>query len=107
MAKAKDYDNSVFINCPFDPQYGPSLDALIFAVHDSGFRARCALEYSDSAENRFAKITQMVKECKFGIHDISRTEASKVGREMLPRFNMPVELGLFLGSKAFGIDHQQ
>jgi hypothetical protein len=100
--KSAEYENDVFINCPFDPEYYPIFDALVFAVHDAGFRARCALEYGDSADNRFSKITQIVKECKFGIHDISRTELSKVGRESLPRFNMPLELGLFLGSKAFG-----
>ena len=102
-----DYETNVFINCPFDAEYRPVLEALVFAVHDAGFRARCALEYSDSAVNRFAKITQIVKECRFAIHDISRTEFTKVGREMLPRFNMPLELGLFLGSKAFGDRNHQ
>jgi hypothetical protein len=97
-----DYENNVFINCPFDVQYRPIFDAIVFAVHDAGFRVKCALEYSDSAESRFAKITQIVRDCKYGIHDISRVEFTKVGRELLPRFNMPLELGLFLGSRAFG-----
>ena len=34
------------------------------------------------------------------IHDISRTELDK--KTSLPRFNMPFELGLFLGAKKFG-----
>ena len=39
-----------------------------------------------------------------GIHDISRTESS--GKPRLPRFNMPLELGMFLGAKQYG-DGQQ
>lgn len=38
------YDYDVFINCPFDPEYRSVLDALVFVVHDCGFRVRCALE---------------------------------------------------------------
>jgi len=102
MTKVADYDKNVFINCPFDDQYRPTFDAIVFAIHDAGFRARCALEYGDSSENRFSKIIQIIKECKYGIHDLSRIELSKVGRKSLPRFNMPLELGLFLGSKEFG-----
>lgn len=102
MTKALDYDRNVFINCPFDEAYRPTFDAIVFAIHDAGFRARCALEYGDSSENRFSKIVGIIRECKYGIHDISRIELSRVGRKFLPRFNMPLELGLFLGSKEFG-----
>lgn len=38
------------------------------------------------------------------IHDISRTELNRSG---LPRFNMPLELGLFLGARRFGADAQR
>src|SRR6266403_3735989 len=75
-------------------------DAIVFAVHDCGFVARCALEASDSEEARIGKILAIIAKCKFGIHDISRTELSK--NTKLPRFNMPLELGLFLGDKTFG-----
>jgi hypothetical protein len=40
------------------------------------------------------------EECRFGIHDISRIEHDTVNH--LPRFNMPFELGLFLGARHFG-----
>ncbi|MDP9342367.1 MAG: nucleotide-binding protein [Actinomycetota bacterium] len=71
----------------------------MFAVHDSGFYARSALEVADSAENRFEKIAAIIKGSRFGIHDISRTESNDEG---LPRFNMPLELGLFLGCRRYG-----
>lgn len=92
----------VFINCPFDDEYRPMFRAIIFAVIRSGFRARSAQETDDTSENRFSKILQIIDESRFGIHDISRTEAD--GDPPLPRFNMPLELGAFLGAKRFGTD---
>jgi hypothetical protein len=41
----------------------------------------------------------MIGECDWGIHDLSRVE---VGAGGLPRFNMPMELGLRLGARLLG-----
>ena len=82
-----------------DEAFAPIFEAIVFAVHDAGFFPRSALEYDDAAQNRFDKILDLIEECRFGIHDLSRTELSPTG---LPRFNMPLELGLFLGCKRFG-----
>ena len=38
------YNNSVFINCPFDDDYRSLFRALVFAIEACGFGARCALE---------------------------------------------------------------
>jgi hypothetical protein len=73
---------------------------MVFTVVRSGFRARCALEIDDGGETRFSKICRIIGECKLGIHDISRTESD--GNPPLPRFNMPLELGLFLGARHLG-----
>ena len=94
------YEDSVFINCPFDSQYQAIFYALVFAVHDCGYVARCALEVDDSGLVRIQKIEQMISDCRFGIHDISRVESDP--HTQLPRFNMPLELGLFLGAKRYG-----
>ncbi|HUP58897.1 MAG TPA: hypothetical protein VNA69_00610 [Thermoanaerobaculia bacterium] len=51
------------------------------------------------------KILRIIGESPFGIHDISRVEPDRSSN--LPRFNMPLELGLFLGAKAFGVSAQQ
>lgn len=98
-ASAADYGHNVFINCPFDPDYKPIFEALVFAVHACGFLPRCALEAADSGTVRVEKIVQIIRECRFGIHDISRTELNSRG---LPRFNMPYELGLFMGAQRLG-----
>ena len=93
------YADSVFVNCPFDAEYQPIFHAIVFAIHDCGYVARCALEADDSGAVRIDKILAIIDQCKLGIHDISRTELSE---QNLPRFNMPLELGLFLGARRFG-----
>jgi hypothetical protein len=90
----------VFINCPFDPDYKALFQAIVFAVLKCGYQPRCALEVVDSGGTRIAKIEAIIEECSLGIHDISRTELDAANK--LPRFNMPLELGLFLGAKRFG-----
>jgi hypothetical protein len=90
----------VFVNCPFDEPYKPIFEAVAFAVHDCGYVARCSLEVTDASQVRIEKIAAIIAACKFGIHDISRTELDPATQ--LPRFNMPLELGLFLGAKRFG-----
>ena len=96
-----DYDRSIFINCPFDERYRPLFQALIFAVSDCGYIPHCALEVYDSGQVRIEKIFALIERCRFGIHDISRTELDP-GSD-LPRFNMPLELGIFLGAQRFGV----
>lgn len=94
------YASCVFINCPFDSNYLELRNALIFAIYDCGFTPRCALEEDNSGNVRFDKIQRLIEQSKFGIHDISRTELDQTTG--LPRFNMPLELGVFLGAKRFG-----
>jgi hypothetical protein len=90
----------VFVNCPFDEEYKILFNAAVFTIIRSGFVARCALETDNAADNRFDKICEIIRECRYGVHDISRTEVD--GDPPLPRFNMPLELGLFLGAKKYG-----
>src|SRR5438067_13615471 len=94
------YVDSVFINVPFDKKYLRLSNAIIFAVHDCGFVARSALEVEDSGEARVEKIFDIIEKSKFGIHDISRAGIDR--KTGLPRFNMPLELGFFLGAKRYG-----
>lgn len=97
MAK---YEDSVFLNVPFDTRYRRLSDALIFAVHDCGFIVRSALEIEDSGQARVDKILDIVEQSKFSIHDISRAGIDR--NTKLARFNMPLELGFFIGAKRFG-----
>lgn len=95
----------VFGNCPFDDEFAPGFQALIFAVLACQFRARCAREMDDGSETRIDKLYRIIEQCRFGIHDLPRTELDP--RSGLPRFNMPLELGIFLGAKRFGDEAQK
>lgn len=99
------YANSVFINCPFTPDFAPIFRALVFAVVDCGYRPRSALEVVDGSDIRLQKIERLIEESKFGVHDLSNMELD--GKSGLPRFNMPLELGIFLGAKRYGDDSQK
>lgn len=94
-----DYDSGVFINCPFDAAYRPLFDAIVLVVFVCGLVPRSALEIDDASQTRIDKIALLIENCRWGIHDISRVELNE---HDLPRFNMPLELGLFLGAKRFG-----
>lgn len=105
QSKSDNYDLSVFINCPFDRAYRPLFRAIAFSVIHCGFRARCALEIEDGSQVRIEKIFRIIEECRLGVHDLSRTELDRATK--LPRFNMPLELGMFLAAKRFGDTHQR
>jgi hypothetical protein len=100
VPRSAKFDDSVFLNVPFDQRYQKIFDALVFAVRDCGFVARCALESEDSSVVRVQKIFDLIRECRHGIHDISRAGIDRGSR--LARFNMPLELGIFLGAKNYG-----
>jgi hypothetical protein len=100
-----EYQLSVFINCPFDRTYRRLFYGIVFAIHDCGYIARSSLEIGDASEIRAHNIFKIISECRVGIHDLSRTELDK--RFKLPRFNMPLELGMFLGAKRYGEGRQK
>jgi len=100
-----DYPHSVFLNVPLDDKYRPIFEALVFAVHDCGFVARSAFESDDATQVRLSKLLEIIGSSKYGIHDISCTTVDR--KYKLPRFNMPFELGLFMGAKHFGQPQQR
>src|SRR5258708_35969334 len=73
---------------------------MVFTVRALGFADRCALEVDDASEVRLAKGTRIIEQCAYGVHDISSVGLG-TGTN-LPRFNMPLGLGLYLGCKLFG-----
>jgi hypothetical protein len=96
------YRDSVFINCPFDEEYLPIFRAIVFSVAASGLVPRSSLEHDDASQVRIEKIYRLIGSSAWGIHDVSRTELDAENR--LPRFNMPLELGVFLGAKRLAQD---
>jgi hypothetical protein len=95
---------NVFLNCPFDDAYKPSFEAVLFTIKASGYKVQCALEDNNTGAVRFDKLCRLIRECAKSVHDLSRTDLSAAG---MPRFNMPFELGLYLGAGRFGSKVQQ
>lgn len=104
MPKIPSYNDRVFFNCPFDSEYMPLFRAIIFAIYRCGFSPKSSLEEDNGLDSRLDKIIRLISLCKYGIHDISRTQLNNNG---YPRFNMPFELGLFFGAKKLGDQEQK
>ena len=94
------FDRSVFINCPFDDEFAPILQAVAFCVVYLGFYPRLAPENADNAAARLDRIIDLVRGSKYGIHDLSRCKSSDAGE--YARMNMPFELGIDHASRLFG-----
>lgn len=92
-------EKKVFINCPFDDAYFPKLKALLFCLLYLDFEPQIC-ETSDSGDVRLDKLTKLIKQSRYSIHDLSRIDLNKVGD--LPRYNMPFECGFDFASKRFG-----
>ena len=94
------FDRSVFINCPFDADFAPILQAMAFCVVYLGFHPRFAPENPDNGAARLDRIIELVRESKYGIHDLSRCKSTAVGE--YSRMNMPFELGIDHACRRFG-----
>ena len=94
------FERSVFLNCPFDEDYAPILQAIAFCITYLGFHPRLAPENPDNAAARLDRIVELVRSSKYGIHDLSRCKAASAGE--YSRLNMPFELGIDHGCRRFG-----
>lgn len=93
-------NTDVFINCSFDDDFLEVFRAIVFAVKACGFEPRTALDVHDAGDIRIDKIKRLISGCDYGIHDLSAVALDKA--TSLPRFNMPLELGMSLGAKWYG-----
>jgi small subunit ribosomal protein S1 len=73
------YSRSVFVNCPTDGRRRTVVEAIVFAVMDSGLFPRLA---------DHKQLINAVRECQYAIHDVSR----------------PFQMGVFVGCKEYGAD---
>ena len=53
------FETSVFINCPFDEDYEPILQAMLFCIIYLGLHPRLATERLDSGEVRLDKLREL------------------------------------------------
>jgi hypothetical protein len=89
MARRKG-PQAVFLNVPYDPQFGDLYLAYIVGLTQLGFEINVTLAVPN--QGRLDRIITLIEESDVSIHDLSRIEATSG----IPRFNMPLELGLAL-----------
>ncbi|APG47500.1 hypothetical protein PhaeoP97_02100 [Phaeobacter porticola] len=70
---------------------------MIFCVIRAELTPRLASERLEAGESRLEKILQLIEDCRYSIHDLSRAVAKKKGEAL--RMNMPFELGLDMGRR--------
>ena len=95
-----DFHRNVFVNCPFDSEYEPILQAILFCLVRFGLRPRIATERNNAGETRIDKIRELIQTSRYSIHDLSRCQASQEGEHY--RLNMPFELGIDFGCRQYG-----
>lgn len=93
------FDRSVFVNCPFDEDYEPILQAILFCIVYLGLVPRIASESYDSGSVRLERIRTLIESAKYSIHDLSRCQATRAGEHF--RLNMPFELGIDYGCRQY------
>jgi hypothetical protein len=81
---------SAFLNIPYDNGFRDLYLAYIVGLTQLGFRINIAIAVPN--QGRLATIIQLIEKSDYSIHDLSRVEVV----HGIPRFNMPVELGLAL-----------
>jgi hypothetical protein len=84
--------SGVFLNVPYDEEFQSLYIAYIVGLCQLGMIPHLASEIP-GGERRLDRIFQLIKGCRYSIHDLSRVELS-VASSAVPRFNMPLELGM-------------
>jgi hypothetical protein len=81
---------SVFLNIPYDTDFESLYLAYVVGLTQLGLAINVALAVPH--QGRLRTIIALIDRSDFSIHDLSRVEVYRG----VPRFNMPVELGLAL-----------
>ena len=81
---------SVFLNIPYDDKFEDLYLGYIVGLTQLGLRINVSLAVPN--QGRLDAIIGLIEASDFSVHDLSRVESSRG----IPRFNMPLELGLAL-----------
>lgn len=88
----------VFVNCPFDAEYLPLLQAIVFTITACRYEVQLAVQ-EVNGKVRLEKLVDLMRRSRLSIHDISRLPKNVTDS---PRFNMPFECGIFFGLRSSG-----
>ena len=84
---------AVFLNLPYDRRFERLFLAYIAGISAFGMLPHATLELPNS-QRRLDLILQLIAECEYSVHDLSRVQLDRRRALVTPRFNMPFELGL-------------
>lgn len=90
------FESTVFLNIPYDGQFRRLYLAYISGLIHLGLKPCATLEIP-GGQNRLDKILDLIRSCRYSIHDLSRVQLDR-NPPATPRFNMPFELGLAVAS---------
>jgi hypothetical protein len=82
---------AVFLNIPYDEQFGDLYVAYIAALAAHGMSPSATLELPGGAR-RLDRIIELIGGCRYSFHDLSRVELD-TAEPPTPRLNMSFELG--------------
>lgn len=88
--------DTVFLNIPYDDKFRRLYLAYVSGLVHLGLDPRATLEIP-GGQNRLDKILDLIRSCRYSIHDLSRVQLDRTPPRT-PRFNMPFELGLAVAS---------
>jgi hypothetical protein len=89
-------DKSVFLNIPYDDRFRRLYLAYITGLVHLDLKPRATIGIP-GGQNRLDKILDLIRSCRYSIHDLSRVQLDRTP-PVTPRFNMPFELGLTVAS---------
>src|SRR5437016_717783 len=92
-SRSSPFDRSVFINIPYDSKYERLYVALVAGIVCLARQPRVVLA-DVSGDVRLDRLLRMIRSCRVSLHDLSRTGVSQTPAGRVPRFNMPIELGM-------------
>jgi hypothetical protein len=92
VPKSRKPSADVFLNIPYDKPFENLCLAYICGISAFGMVPRATLEIQ-GGERRLDRIFDLIRDCRYSVHDLSRVEPDKRWPPT-PRFNMPFELGL-------------
>ena len=88
---------AVFLNIPYDDRFRHLYIAYIAGLIHLDLDPHATIEIP-GGKNRLDKIIDLIRGCRYSIHDLSRVELDRNPPFTTPRFNMPFELGLAVAS---------
>jgi hypothetical protein len=84
----------VFLNYPYDEQFGQLANAFQFSVVAAGLLPLCARDISSPDHPRLTALVDAISNCEYSAHDLSRYTGE--GTANFARMNMPLEMGMAL-----------